>query len=135
MTLTLVMAVDDAQDVLEFVRRVAEAAGYAFVGARSGQQCVDFVTCVKPGVLLLDIDMPEMDGFDTCRRVRAISGFKDVPIIFLTGADSPNEFTRAAAAGGNDFIIKPASPALLRARLTKWISRSGRRTMYDVIAR
>jgi DNA-binding response OmpR family regulator len=129
------MAVDDSQDVLEFVRSVAEAAGYTFAGTKSGRQCLEYLTCVKPGVLLLDIDMPEMDGFDTCQRVRAMSSFKDVPIIFLTGADSPHEFTRAAAAGGNDFIIKPASPALLRARLTKWMSRPGRRTMYDVIAR
>jgi len=78
---------------------------------------------VPPRVILLDIQMPEMDGFETCRRLRTIPELSRVPILFLTVERTPQALRSGLDAGGNDFILKPVEKAKLLERVNRWSAR------------
>ena len=87
---------------------------------------------VKPDIILLDIEMPDMDGYEVCRQLRANPQTVNVPIIFISGADSTEEKIRGLDLGASDYVTKPFDPAELRARV-----RVALRTAYlmDLLAR
>jgi CheY-like chemotaxis protein len=116
----LIIAVDDAPENLVMLKHVVEAAGYTFMSASSGGECITLLKRAEPRVLLLDIEMPEMDGFATCRRIRAELELAQMPIVFLTARKAPEDVKECIAAGGNDFIIKPFDAAKLIERLAYW---------------
>jgi DNA-binding response OmpR family regulator len=78
---------------------------------------------VVPQLILLDIQMSEMDGFETCRRLRADMRFKHLPIAFLTARQSVEDVRTGTAAGGNDFIVKPFDHEKFVERLSYWTRR------------
>jgi len=119
----IVIAVDDAQENLEVVKAVVTSAGYTFMGTRSGKECLALALRVTPRLILLDIQMPEMDGFETCRRLRAVGACRGVPIAFLTASKTAEDVRAGMEAGGNDFIIKPFDVAKLLARIEHWVSK------------
>ena len=71
----------------------------------------------KPDLILLDVGLPDMDGFEACRRIKAHPALADIPIIFLTGRSSPTDEVEGLEAGGIDYIAKPINPIVLRARI------------------
>lgn len=83
----------------------------------SGTQALDFCRNTPPDLILLDVVMPEMDGLETCRRLKADAATADIPIIFVTAQSDPQDETRVLEAGGVDFITKPINPAVVRARV------------------
>ncbi len=119
----LVLGVDDAPDSLFLLGRLAETAGYAFIGAPGGAECLSLTFRCVPRLILLDIEMPEMSGFETCRRLRANPELVHVPIAFLTARKSVDDVSEGLAAGGNDFILKPFVRAHLLDRIEHWTSR------------
>jgi DNA-binding response OmpR family regulator len=78
---------------------------------------------VDPKLILLDVQMPEMDGFETCRRLRGMFLIKTVPVAFLTARKSPEDVRMGLSAGGNDFIVKPFDPEKLLGRVDHWMGR------------
>ncbi len=80
----IVIGVDDAPDVRELLGLLLSHHGFTFFGSESGAQCLQLVTRAAPRLILLDVDMPEMDGFETCRRLRGMEFLAPVPIAFLT---------------------------------------------------
>ena len=119
----IVIGVDDAAESLAFLKMNLLAGGYAFVGVRSGEECLRLVETVAPALILLDIQMAGMDGFETCRRLRQTKNAKEVPIVFLTGRKSESDLRACVAAGGNDFIVKPVTQKTLLERAGHWTSR------------
>ena len=92
--------------------------GYAVRLAQSGEACLACVEAFSPELILLDIEMPGgIDGYETCRRLKANPVFQDIPVIFVTGHDNPGAETRGLKVGAVDFISKPANPAVVRARV------------------
>lgn len=85
--------------------------------ATSGAQALEFCRHTPPDLILLDVVMPEMDGLEVCRRLKAEPSTADIPIIFVTAQTDPTDETRALETGGVDFITKPANPAVVRARV------------------
>jgi two-component system sensor histidine kinase/response regulator len=121
----LVLAVDDAKENLSLVQAAVGAAGYSFIGASSGRECLSLLTRIQPKVILLDIEMPELDGFETCRIIRATEEPRArVPIVFLTARKTAEDVKRCIAVGGNDFIIKPFDLVKLLDRIRHWASGS-----------
>jgi two-component system, OmpR family, response regulator len=118
----VVIGVDDDGDYLALLSRVVIDAGYTFFGVPSGKECLALLERVRPRLVLLDIHMAEMDGFEVCRRIRATAGLKYVPVAFLTARKTTEDVRAGMAAGGNDFIIKPFSPEHLRNRLSHWVN-------------
>lgn len=120
----VVLGVDDQPENIFMLQAVLEADGYTFVGAASGAECLSLATRTAPRLILLDVQMPEMDGFETCRRLRAIWDLRPVPIAFLTARKSSDDVKQGIAAGGNDFILKPFDRERLLARVDHWTRRT-----------
>jgi len=119
----VVMGVDDTPENLKLLQFAIEAAGYPFIGVKNGLECLAMLGRVTPKLILLDVEMPTMDGFETCRRIRRMPGFDHVPIAFLTARKTTEDVKTGLAAGGNDFITKPYVIAKLRERVNYWTTR------------
>ncbi len=119
----VVLGVDDERSNLAFLNMVLTGAGYTFVGVESGEQCLSVVTVARPRLILLDIQMPGLNGIETCRRLRALPELKNVPIAFLTARKLREDVREGIAVGGNDFIVKPCAPKTLLERVGYWTSR------------
>src|SRR5262245_46639209 len=91
--------------------------GYRLMFAGSGREALEQAAVLCPDVILLDVMMPEMDGFETCRRIRATPGLAEVSVILLTALDDRGSRLQGIEAGADDFISKPFDRVELRARL------------------
>jgi DNA-binding response OmpR family regulator len=120
----IVLGVDDQPENLLILSAVLETAGYTFVAASDGVEGLSLAARTSPRLILLDVQMPGMDGFETCRRLRANWQLKSVPVAFLTGRKSVDDVRAGIAAGGNDFITKPFDHERLLARVDHWARKS-----------
>ncbi len=110
--------VDDEPVMLEIVQAFLEEAGYRhFVNVEDSTEAVDRLIDANPDILLLDLDMPEIDGFQVLQRVRALDDFKHLPVIILTAADKPIYKLKALELGATDFLSKPVDPSELVLRV------------------
>ncbi len=119
----IVMAIDDQPDMLMLIQSFVETAGYSFVGAMRGRDAAIIAERMTLRLILIDVDMPELNGFETCRLLRANPKLRAVPIAFLTARKTSEDVTNGLAAGGNDFILKPFAPDKLVERLEYWVGR------------
>ena len=90
---------------------------YEILTASSGEDALKILFEVKPDLLLLDIMMPDMDGYEVCRRVRMDKSIRNIPVIFLTAKGDEEDETRGLEIGAVDYIVKPFSIAVVRARV------------------
>jgi len=103
----IALVVDDDPDSLSMVSSALEEIGMTVIVAKSGQTAIDLVQRVSPDVILLDAIMPEMDGFETCRILKAEPVATNAPVIFMTGLTDAEDVVRGLGAGGVDYITKP----------------------------
>jgi DNA-binding NarL/FixJ family response regulator len=113
----VVLAVDDAPDMLSMLTDIIENAGITALIASSGQGALALAERVQPDVILMDAVMPGLDGFDTCRRIKAQTALAHVPVIFMTGLSDTESVVKGFEAGGVDYIPKPITPVELIARI------------------
>lgn len=116
-TRPIVLAVDDAPETLSLLSDVLENADMTALVARNGVSALSLVERITPDLILLDAMMPQMDGFETCRRIKAESAFARVPVIFMTGLTDTESVVKGFDAGGVDYVTKPVEPAELLARI------------------
>ncbi|MFE8603135.1 response regulator [Archangium violaceum] len=102
-----ILLVDDSSTVLLLHRMMLSHCGYELVTARDGQEALDKVSTERPDLIFLDVLMPRMDGFQTCRALRARSETKDVPIILVTTRGEPHYVRQGFESGCTDYITKP----------------------------
>lgn len=117
-----VLIVDDDPRLRDLVRLALERAGYATLTAADGQQALTHALREAPDLIVLDVGLPEMDGFETCRRIRARS---EVPILFLTARDDEIDRVLGLELGADDYVTKPFSPRELVARVRAILKRAG----------
>ncbi len=111
------LIVDDQPINIQTLYQIFHADHEVFV-ATSGQLALDFCRNEPPpDLVLLDVVMPGMDGFEVCRQLKAESDLANIPVIFVTANSDPENETYALEAGGVDFIAKPVNPAVVRARV------------------
>ena len=104
------LVVDDNQQNRALAKATLEPEDYEVVLASNGEEALRCFEQQTPDCILLDVRMPGMDGPETCRRLRALPGGADVPIVFLTASRDVDTFEAALAAGGDDFVTKPVQP-------------------------
>lgn len=107
----------------ETLSDLLEEEGYRVVVAESGKRAIELAIRNRVDAFLLDMEMPGMSGIELCRSLRNLPQYKVSPIIFVTGVTEAEGLTEAFAAGGDDFIGKPFSPVVLRARLKGHLQR------------
>jgi len=112
-----VLIVDDTPIQLKVVISIIERQDIEVTTATSGQEALDLIESNPPDLILLDIVMPEMDGYEVCTRIKNSPAHADIPILFLTGRDESEDIIRAFDAGGADYVTKPVNPSELVARI------------------
>lgn len=119
--LPYILAIDD-EAINRFVLEDLLEIGFELKALDSGQACLDSVALRKPDLILLDISMPDMDGFEVCARLSSDPLTRDIPVIFLTARIQVSEEKRGFELGAVDYITKPFSEALLLARIQTHLS-------------
>jgi pilus assembly protein CpaE len=122
-----VLIVDDDLDVVKMIGLMLEHEGYEIIAAQSGAQALSKAQTANPDVIILDIMMPGMDGYEVCRRLRADPITAKVPILIFTAKATVNDKVAGFEAGADDYLTKPIRPADLVSRLEAVILRSGLR--------
>ncbi|MFE6333436.1 two-component system response regulator [Streptomyces sp. NPDC057806] len=113
-----ILLVDDMEDNLTALEAVLASLDEPLVRARSGEEAMKALLRRRFALVLLDVRMPGMDGFETAANIKRLDQTKDVPIIFLTGAeDDPGYAFRGYATGAADYLTKPFDPWVLRAKV------------------
>ncbi len=112
-----ILIVDDEEDILDLLAYNLEKEGYAVVKAMDGEEAIAVAKKEKPQMILLDIMMPQLDGIETCRRIRELPEMEGVYIVFLTARSEEYSELAGFEAGADDYIPKPIKPRVLMSRL------------------
>lgn len=127
-----ILVVDDTPANIGFLVETLSKAGYAVRVAQDGESALEQAQYAPPCLVLLDVMMPGIDGFETCRRLRLIPQFQKTPVIFMTALSEAQDKVRAFAAGANDYVTKPFQHEEVLARVQTHLSR---RTLEKMLER
>jgi two-component system, sensor histidine kinase and response regulator len=114
---SLILVVDDISKNLQVVGTLLRKEGYRIVPATSGAQALERVRAETPDLILLDLMMPEMDGLEVCRRLKADALTQPIPVIFLTASNEMEHLVQGFEVGAVDYVTKPFNPPELLARV------------------
>lgn len=123
---SLILIADDRPSSRELLRTVLERAGYDVIEAEDGEQAVARAHGSHPRLILLDLQMPRLDGFGVLEQLRADPEFRDTPVLALTASAMSGDRERILAAGFTDYLAKPAGPDLLRAAVARLLEEAQR---------
>jgi len=112
-----ILLIEDGPVNIQALSAILKEQGYQISVATSGQQGLDLLTRLRPDLILLDVMMPGIDGFETCRRIKASSAWRDIPIIFLTARTETADIVRGFEVGAVDYVAKPFNAHELLARV------------------
>lgn len=113
----IVLVVDDSPETLSFLTDAIERSGATVLVAVAGDLALALVDEITPDIILMDAVMPGMDGFETCRRLKAKGSLAHVPVIFMTGLSETEHIVKGLEAGGVDYVTKPIAPDEILARI------------------
>lgn len=117
-----VLAIDDDTAITELLAMLLRTYGYEVLTANTGKEGIKLIREQSPDVVVLDLMMSGMDGWQVCKQVRT---FSNVPIVILSALDDPAMIASALDAGADDYLVKPISSNILVARLNQLIVRTG----------
>jgi len=115
----LILVVEDQEDNMQILRDVLSSAGYEIDEAKSGPEALGAVAKRRPDLILMDIQIPLIDGYEVTRRIKADPNLKSIPIIAVTSHALGEGEAKARAAGCDDFVAKPYSPKQLMAKIRR----------------
>ncbi len=113
----IILVVDDAPDSLTLINDALEQAGIDTLVALEGKQALAIAQRMRPDMILLDAMMPNMNGFETCKAIKANAHLANIPVIFMTGLSDTDSILKGLNAGGVDYLTKPVNPTELLARI------------------
>lgn len=113
----IALVVDDSPDALSLINDTLETANIDVLVALEGKQALTIAKRIRPDIILLDAIMPVMNGFDTCKALKADPSLAAIPVIFMTGLTDTDDIVRGLEAGGVDYLVKPIQPNELLARM------------------
>jgi len=116
-TMTKIMIVDDDKLVTQLLEKLLAADGYETTSVNDSTKAIEIAGSVRPDLFLLDLMMPQPDGFKLCRMLRQTTDFAITPIIIVTALDDSDSRAVAFGAGANDYITKPFHPDQLSERI------------------
>jgi signal transduction histidine kinase len=126
-----VLIVEDSPTQAEKLRYILESNGYRVYAATNGMEALNLLKEIKPFIVISDIIMPEMDGYELCRRIRTDERIKDIPVILLTSLADPKDVIHGLASGANNFITKPYDEDILISRIRHLQANVALRESYD----
>jgi DNA-binding response OmpR family regulator len=118
-----VLIVDDDPLIISQVGAVLQSAGFSFIQASNGVEGLRQLTQGDPGLVILDINMPELDGMQTCRMIRANEKFRNLPILMLTSRGDITHMMEARKVGADDYLVKPVERTSLLGKVERLFAR------------
>ncbi|MCF7874919.1 MAG: response regulator [Candidatus Omnitrophica bacterium] len=112
-----ILVADDEPDFVELISMRLEVNGFEVVAAKDGQEAIDKTKKENPDLLILDLMMPKLDGFEVCRMLKFDDNFRNLPIIVLSALDQQQDREKAIKAGADEYFIKPFDLSLLLTKI------------------
>lgn len=119
-----ILAVDDSPETLSMLNDTLSDAGYQVLVALNGKQALSIIQNVTPDIILMDAKMPQMDGYETCRRLKSKLDLRHIPVIFMTGLTDEDSISSAFGAGAVDYVTKPVNTQELNLRVSAHLTNS-----------
>ncbi len=116
-----ILVVEDQEDNRQIIRDMLSATDYQITEAENGEEALAAVAKQRPDLILMDIQMPILDGYEATRRIKADPGLRSVPIIAITSYALSGDEQKARAAGCDDYVPKPYSPRQLLAKIRQYL--------------
>ena len=106
-----ILVVEDESDIRELISFTLTFSGYEVIGATNGEEALELTAEENFDLILLDVRMPRLSGYDACKQMRKMERSKDTPIVFLSAKGQENDMRAGLAAGADQYILKPFAPA------------------------
>ncbi len=120
-----ILIAEDERDIRDLIEFTLRYAGHDVVKAANGAEAVELAPQAKPDLILLDVRMPRMTGYEACRALKAIEEVKNIPIVFLSAKGQQSEMETGIDAGAYDYILKPFAPDYLAKRVSEILTKFG----------
>jgi len=116
-----ILVAEDERDIRELINFTLMFAGHTVTLAANGEEAVQKVAEAKPDLIMMDVRMPRLTGYEACRQIKAMEAWKDVPVVFLTAKGQDEEVQSGIEAGATAYILKPFSPDELTRRVAEFL--------------
>jgi twitching motility two-component system response regulator PilG len=117
-----ILIVEDEESLLRLESILLTSKGYDVIGASNGQQALDAVLAHRPDLVLLDIMLPEIDGFEVCSRIKSNPETEQIPVIMVTAKKTGDDMARGEAVGADWYITKPFKSAMVIETIQRFLS-------------
>jgi len=120
-----ILIAEDERDIRDLVEFTLKFAGHEVFKAANGAEAVELAPGVKPDLILMDVRMPRMTGYEACRALKEMDDVKDIPVVFLSAKGQDVEMKTGLEAGAIDYILKPFAPDELTRRVAEILQNLG----------
>jgi DNA-binding response OmpR family regulator len=120
-----ILVAEDERDIRELINFTLMFAGHKVTQASNGAEALDLAPKVKPDLIMMDVRMPKMTGYEACRQMKQIDDIKNVPVIFLSAKGQDEEVQTGLEAGAVEYILKPFAPEDLTRRIADILKKNG----------
>ncbi len=121
-----ILIAEDERDIRDLIEFTLTFAGHQVFKAANGAEAVELAPSVLPDLIMMDVRMPRMTGYEACRQMKNIDGVRDVPVVFLSAKGQESEIDIGLDAGAYDYILKPFAPDQLTRRVGEILARFGK---------
>jgi two-component system alkaline phosphatase synthesis response regulator PhoP len=120
-----ILIAEDERDIRDLVSFTLQFAGYQVVAAADGQEAVELAIREQPDMILMDVRMPRLSGYEACKRIKAEPSLVDVPVVFLSAKGQDSEIRLGLEAGAQEYVVKPFAPAELVEKVKSLLAKYG----------
>lgn len=120
-----ILVAEDERDIRELINFTLMFAGHKVTQASNGAEALDLAPKVLPDLIMMDVRMPRMTGYEACRQMKQIDSLKEVPVIFLSAKGQDEEVQTGIEAGAVEYILKPFAPEELTRRIAEILKKKG----------
>ncbi len=121
-----ILIAEDERDIRDLVAFTLRFAGHEVFAASNGEEAVELAPKVNPDLILMDVRMPRMTGYEACKILKADSDLKDIPVVFLSAKGQENEIQQGLDSGAEDYLLKPFAPDQLTSRVKMILAKFGK---------
>ncbi|HKY53295.1 MAG TPA: response regulator [Anaerolineales bacterium] len=121
-----ILIAEDERDIRDLVAFTLRFAGYEVFAASNGEEAVEMAPTVNPDLILMDVRMPRMTGYEACKVMKANPDLKDIPVVFLTARGQETEIQQGLDAGAEEYLLKPFAPDQLTTRVKAILAKFGK---------